>query len=315
MQAQRINREAIASTYQAIRSHVRRTPVIDVTARELGLRLPNRIVFKLELFQHAGSFKARGAFANMVCRDVPSAGVTAASGGNHGAAVAFAAQELGHKATIFVPEIASPAKIARIRDCGAELVIRGERYADALEACRAFAAESGALDIHAYDQRETLLGQGSVALELETQAPTLGALLVAVGGGGLIGGITAWTQGRTSVVAVEPEMSCALNAALDAGRPVDVDVGGMAADSLGARRVGDLMFPLAQAFVEDVVLVTDDDIRAAQRLLWEKLRIAAEPGGVTALAALMSGRFTPRDEAPVGVLICGGNTDAVDFPN
>ena len=308
-----INREEIAATYQAIRSHIRRTPSIEITADQLGLGISNTIILKLELLQHGGSFKPRGAFANLVRRDVPSTGVTAASGGNHGAAVAYAAQQLGHKATIFVPEISSPAKLERIRSFGAELVISGDRYADALALCQAHARDTGALEIHAYDQPETLLGQGTIGLELETQSPNFKTLLVAVGGGGLIGGLSAWLQDRAGIIGVEPQTSCALRKALDAGKPVPVDVSGVAADSLGAKQVGSLMYPLAQAFVEDVVLVDDDAIRNAQRLLWERLRIVAEPGGATALAALASGAYKPDVGEPVCVVVCGGNTDAVDF--
>lgn len=313
MDAQRINREAIATTYQAIRAYVRRTPTIEIHASELGLPISNLLILKLELLQHAGSFKPRGAFANMVLREVPEAGVAAASGGNHGAAVAYAAQKLGYKATIFVPEIASPAKIARIRDFGAELVVDGARYADALARCEDYIAESGALNIHAYDQPETLLGQGTIGLELETQSPNFKTLLAAVGGGGLIGGISAWIQDRASIISVEPRRSAALHAALEAGKPVDVDVSGIAADSLGARRVGALMFPLAQAFVENAVLVEDDAILATQRLLWERLRIVTEPGGACALSALVSGAYVPDNNDPICVVICGGNATGVTF--
>lgn len=313
MSAVHINREEIAATYQAIRSHIRRTPTIEISANQLGLSTSNTLILKLEFLQHAGSFKPRGAFANMLRRDVPDAGVAAASGGNHGAAVAYAAQQLGHKATIFVPRIASPAKLERIRAFGAELVVEGERYADAQTNCRAFAEATGAMEVHAYDQPETLLGQGTIGLELETQSPGFKTLLVAVGGGGLIGGLAAWLQDRAGIIGVEPRTSRALHAALEAGKPVPVDVSGIAADSLGAREAGALMFPLAQAFVEDVVLVDDDAIREAQRVLWERLRIVTEPGGATALAALLSGAYTPATDEPVCVVVCGANTDAVDF--
>jgi threonine dehydratase len=313
MAAQHINREAIAKAYQAIRAHVRRTPVIEISADQLGLEVSNPVFLKLELLQHAGSFKPRGAFANMLLRDVPAAGVTAASGGNHGVAVAHAARQLGHTATIFVPEIASRAKIERIRQIGADLVIEGARYADALERCNAFTDTTGAMNIHAYDQAETLLGQGTIGLELETQSPNFKTILVAVGGGGLIGGLAAWLQDRAGIVAVEPRTSAALHAAMAAGKPVAVDVAGIAADSLGATQVGRLMFPLAQAFIETVVLVEDDDIRRAQRLLWERLRLVAEPGGATALAALISGAYVPGPDEPICVVVCGGNSDAVNF--
>ena len=283
-----------------------------VRGDELGLD-PVALTLKLELFQHTGSFKPRGAFANLLMREAPAAGVVAASGGNHGAAVAYAAMKLGVPAKIFVPAVASPAKQQRIRDYGAQLVVGGERYADALAASEAWAAESGALQVHAYDQPETLAGQGTLALELEEQAPALDTLLVAVGGGGLIGGIAAWYAGRVKIVGVEPEAAPTLTRALAAGRPVDAPAGGIAADSLAPRRVGELMFPIAQAHVSGMALVTDDAIRAAQRTLWSALRIVAEPGGAAALAALLSHRYEPRAGERVGVLVCGGNTTAVDF--
>ena len=230
-----IDREQILATEKIIRPHVRRTPVVESGGREFGLA-PFSIVFKLELLQHSGSFKARGAFANLLLRNIPTAGVAAASGGNHGAAVAFAAQKLGVPAKIFVPTVASPEKIERIRSYGADLVITGDRYADSLAASEAWVRQSGALPIHAYDQPETLLGQGSVGSELEEQSPRIDTLLVAVGGGGLIGGIAAWNSGRVKIVAVEPEAAPTLHLALQAGRPVDSPAGGIAADSLARRR-------------------------------------------------------------------------------
>ena len=298
-----VNRARIAEIEKRIRPYVRRTPVIETD----GLTL------KLELLQHSGSFKARGAFANLLTREVPPAGVVAASGGNHGAAVAYAAQKLGQTARIYVPTVSSPAKIERIRSYGADLVVTGERYADALAASEKWAAESGALQVHAFDQEPALLGQGTVGLELEEQAPQLDTLLVAVGGGGLIGGIAAWYEKRIRLVGVEPRLAPTLNNALQAGRPVDSPAGGIAADSLAPKRVGELMFPLAQKYVERVVLVEDDAIRAAQRALWESLRIASEPGGAAAYAALLSGQYRPGKTERVGVLVCGGNTAAVDF--
>jgi threonine dehydratase len=239
--------------------------------------------------------------------------VAAASGGNHGAAVAYAAQKLGRKATIFVPKISSPAKIQRIRDFAAELVVGGDRYVDALGACEAHIKKTGALGIHAYDQVETLLGQGTVGLELEAQAPNIDTLLVAVGGGGLIGGIAAWYEGRIRIVGVEPATCPSLFAALAAQTPVDVDVSGIAADSLGARRVGNLMFPLARNYVDQVVLVDDDAIRTAQERLWQTLRVALEPGGAASFAAILSGAYRPGKGERVGVLLCGANTTAVNF--
>jgi threonine dehydratase len=307
-----VDRVAIERTYAAIRPHLRVTPVLEVSGADLGLA-PSPLTLKLELLQRSGSFKARGAFANLLLRAVPAAGVVAASGGNHGAAVAFAAMTLGVRARIFVPTISSPAKIARIRGYGAELVVGGERYADALAASEAWMRESGALPVHAYDQAETLLGQGTLGLELERQAPALDTLLVAVGGGGLIGGIAAWYAGRVKIVGVEPEAAPTLTAALAAGGPVDAPAGGVAADSLAPRRVGALVFPIARAHVARVVLVADDAIGAAQRRLWDAVRVVAEPGGAAALAALLSGAYVPAPGERVGVVVSGGNTTAVDF--
>jgi threonine dehydratase len=307
-----IDRATIASTYQTIKPFIRVTPVVTTDGEDFGVAA-GPLVFKLELLQHAGSFKTRGAFANLLLRAVPKAGVAAASGGNHGAAVAYAAMRRQVRARIFVPEISSPAKKDRIRSYGAELVVVGERYADALQACERYVAESGALPVHAFDAPETLIGQGSVGLELEQQAPDIDTLLVAVGGGGLIGGIAAWYANRIHVVAVEPEGAPTLANALVAGEPVDAPAGSIAADSLAPRRVGALMFPLAQQFVDRVVLVSDDAIRAAQRMLWDRLRVVAEPGAATPLAALASGAYAPAAKERVAVLVSGGNTTAVNF--
>jgi threonine dehydratase len=290
-----------------IAPHVRRTPVIRVAARDFGLALDPPLTFKLEFLQHTGTFKPRGAFNNLLSRDVPVAGVAAASGGNHGAAVAYAARELGHKATIFVPEVSSPVKIARIRSYGADVRVGGARYADALDACNAFIAQTGALSVHAYDAPETIAGQGSVGLEWEEDAPGLDTVLVAVGGGGLISGIAAWYGRRVKVVGVEPEGSRALHASLEAGKPVDVTVESIAADSLGARNTGQLVYDIAKQNVDHVALVPDAAIVEAQHLLWDRLRIAAEPGGAAALAALISGRYAPDLSEKVGVLLCGAN--------
>jgi threonine dehydratase len=307
-----ITRERITATETAIRCYVRRTPILTTDSSDFGLA-PGALTFKLEMLQHSGSFKARGAFANLLLRKTPAAGVVAASGGNHGAAVAYAARRLGVPATIFVPDITSPAKIELIRNCGANLVIAGSLYADALAASQAHIEKTGAMPIHAFDQVETLLGQGTVGLELEEDAPEIDTLLVAVGGGGLIGGIAAWYEGRIGIVAVEPETAPTLHAALAAGRPVDAPAGGIAADSLAPRRVGELTFAIARTNVTEVVLVTDDAIRQAQEALWSRLRIVAEPGGAAAFAALLSGRYRPSPGERVAVVICGGNTTAVRF--
>jgi threonine dehydratase len=307
-----VGREAIAAAERVIRPHIRRTPVLEADAADFGLE-PQPIAFKLEFMQHSGSFKARGAFANLLLREVPKAGVAAASGGNHGAAVAYAAMRLGLPARIFVPTISSPAKIARIRSYGAELVVTGERYADALAESEKWVRQSGALAVHAFDQRETLLGQGTIGLELEGQVPDLDPLLAAVGGGGLIAGIAAWYRGRVKVIGVEPELAPTLTRALAAGRPVDAEAGGIAADSLAPRRIGERVFPIARAYVAETLLVSDEAIRAAQEALWDRLRVVVEPGGAAAFAALHSGRYRPRAGERVGVLLGGGNTTAVDF--
>src|ERR1700742_4339046 len=304
-----IGQDDIRAAYARIKPHVRRTPVLRTGAGDFGVALEHPLTFKLEFLQHTGTFKPRGAFNNLLSRAVPSSGVAAASGGNHGAAVAYAAQRLGHKATIFVPDVSSPVKVARIKSYGADVRVGGARYADALDACNAFIAAGGALLGHAYDAAETIAGQGRAGVEWEEDAAEPDPVLVAVGGGGLIAGIAAWYGQRVKVVGVEPEGSRCLRASLEAGRPVDVTVESIAADSLGARNTGQLVFDIAKANVDHVALVTDGAIVAAQRLLWEKLRVAAEPGGAAALAALTSGAYTPRPDEKVGVLLCGANVD------
>jgi threonine dehydratase len=308
----RIDRERIARCETVIRPYIRRTPIIALDAEDLGLE-SNRLVLKLELYQQSGSFKTRGAFANLLLREVPETGVVAASGGNHGVAVAYAAMKRNVPAKIFVPSVASPSKLAQIRDCGADLVIEGNRYADALAAAEDWAARSSAMPIHAFDQHETVLGQGSLAKEFEEQAPEIDTLLVAVGGGGLIAGIAAWYAGRVKIVGVEPSGAPTLSKALEAGHPVDAEAGGIAADSLAPRRVGALGFPIVKEFVYGVVLVSDEAIVRAQKALWSTLRLVAEPGGAAAFAALLSGGYQPAQDERVGVVICGGNTTAVNF--
>jgi len=294
-----------------IASRVRHTPLLRLRDDELGLGYP--ITLKLELLQHAGSFKPRGAFNRILAAqeagELPTAGVIAASGGNHGAAVAFVARALGLPAEIFVPELTPPAKRARIESFGARLVRTGATYAEALQASRARAAETGAMEVHAYDHPMVLAGQGTTAREFEADAPDLTHVLVAAGGGGLIGGMAAWYSSRVKLISVEPAACPALHDALASGHPVEAPVGGVAADSLGARQVGALMFPIAAVHVSEAVLVSDDAIRAAQRLLWDRVRLVAEPGGATALAALTSAAWTPPPGARVGVLVCGSNTD------
>ena len=300
----------IRAAHGRIASRVRHTPLLDIAPLTPGLP----VSLKLEFLQHAGSFKPRGAFNNLLSRTIPAAGVTAASGGNHGAAVAYAARALGHRARIFVPEISSPVKVAKIRAYGADVVVSGARYADALALCETYAQDSGALGIHAYESLETIAGQGTVALEWQAEIAARGmaainTYLIAVGGGGLIAGIASWFAGKVRVVGVEPEGSRCLHAALAAGHPVDVDVQSIAGDSLGARRVGELAFTIAKQCVHHVALVSDDAIRAAQKALWADYRIAAEPGGAAAFAALLSGAYQPAKDERVGVLLCGGNVD------
>jgi threonine dehydratase len=299
-----ISRDMISAASQRIAPFVRKTPVIELPRGALGGDwVP---ILKLEFLQHAGSFKARGAFNNLLTRPVGRAGVAAASGGNHGAAVAYAAQVLGYPARIFVPEISAPAKVAAIRRFGAEVVVGGARYDDAQAACDAFVAQSGALKVHPFAAEETMAGQGTVAREWPGH---LDSVLVAAGGGGLIAGIACWWAGKVRVVGVEPAGSCALHAALAAGGPVTVDVHSVAADSLGARNVGPLVYDVCKGRVDHVALVTDAAITAAQKQLWQDFRMAVEPGGAAALAAVMSGAYRPRAGERVGILLCGANVD------
>jgi threonine dehydratase len=297
-----ITRKEILATYGTIRPWIRRTPVVEL---ELG-ELPS-VTLKLEQLQCAGSFKARGAFANLLLREVPRAGVVAASGGNHGVAVAYAANRREVPARIFVPTVSARAKMARIRELGAELVVTGDRYADALAAAQDWVASSGAMSVHAFDQRETLLGQGTLGLELARQTEQLDTVLVAVGGGGLIGGVAAWFGGATRVIGVEPDGAPTLTRARAAGQPADAPAEGVAADALAPRRVGELMFPISQAYVEDVVLVDDAAILAAQRVLWQTARIAAEPAASVGVAALLTGAYKPAPGERVAVVISGAN--------
>ena len=303
-----ITPEDIERTYEAIRPYVRRTPVLAVDPGDLGGDVaPAALWLKLEQLQCAGSFKARGAFTNLLLRDVPAAGVVAASGGNHGVAVAYAAHRLGVPATIFVPSISSRAKVERIRRLGAELVVTGDRYADALAAAEEHIARSGALSVHAFDQRETLLGQGTVGLELAQQVDRLDTVLVPVGGGGLIGGIAAYLTKDVRVVGAEPDGAPTLFRARRQGRPVDAPAEGVAADALAPRRIGELVFPITQDHVDEVVLVSDDAIRAAQARLWQAFRIAAEPAAAVGVAALLTGAYRPGPGEHVAVVISGAN--------
>lgn len=303
-----VGRTGIVETAALIAPYVRRTPVLEAA------QVPARATLKLELLQHAGSFKARGAFSNLLSRSIPAAGVAAASGGNHGAAVAYAAMRLKRRARIFVPSSSSAPKVARIRAYGAELVQTGDRYSDTIAAHDAYVAESGALAVHAFDQVETMLGTGTLGLEIEQQVPGATTVLVPVGGGGLIAGIASWFAGSgVRVVGVEPEGAPTLTHALRAGHPVDAPAGSVAFDSLAPARIGDLVFPIVRDHVERTILVSDDDITSAQRHLWHHHTLVAEPGGATALAALLSGRYVTSDDEHVCVVVSGGNSTAVNF--
>jgi threonine dehydratase len=308
-----ISRTEIQDAGRRIAAHVRRTPVMALEEKAFGIDA--KVFFKLECLQHTGSFKPRGAFNCILSSSVPPSGVIAASGGNHGAAVAYAAQKLGHRAEIFVPTITPAAKVERLKQYGAAINITGKDYAEALEASRERAGQTGAVSIHAYDDRRVLAGQGTLGMELEEQIRSLDSILIAVGGGGLIGGCAAWYQERVRVISVEPERAPTLHHALAAGQLVDVETGGIASDSLAARRAGELMFPIAQKFVTQALLVTDEQIVEAQKALWQKLRLIAEPGGATAFAALLSGVYKPRAAGErIGVVLCGSNADLAKFP-
>ena len=300
-------RAEIESASKRIAGYIRTTPTMRLETGAWGLDA--HVVLKLEQLQHTGSFKPRGAFNRILSHCVPEVGVIAASGGNHGVAVAYAARQLGYRAEIFVPEVCPPVKVQRLRDYGAKVHIVGATYAESLLASQTRAAETGALVVHAYDQSEVVAGQGTLGYEFARQVSDLDTVLVAVGGGGLIGGMAAWFEGSVRVIGVEPASAASMAAALKAGEPVDAPVGGIAADSLGARRVGTVAFALVKNYVERVVTVQDESIRAAQRVLWNDLRIVAEPGGATAASALISGAYRPASGERVGVVICGGNTD------
>ena len=299
-----IDRNAISEAATRIAPYIRKTPVMEV--RIPGIAQP--VALKLELFQHAGSFKPRGAFNNLLGASVPKAGVAAASGGNHGAAVAYAAMTRKLPARIFVPSISSPAKVARIAGYGATIVQQGARYQEALDLCQAYVDQSGAMDIHAYNTEKTIIGQGTVGLEFEEQCPDLDTVLVAVGGGGLIAGIASWYHAKIKVVGVEPRTCNALHAAMAAGTPTLIKPSGLAADSLGASSAGTMMFPIAQKHVAEVVLIEDDDITSAQRFLWNQAQIVSEPGGAAALAGILGGHYRPAKGERVGVIVCGANT-------
>jgi threonine dehydratase len=310
-----VSRADIEAAHARIEAHVRRTPLLETASPRLGAPA---VSLKLELLQHAGSFKTRGAFNNLLQRKAPPAGCATASGGNHGAAVAYAAQRLGVPAKIFVPSISSPAKIAKIRAYGAAVHIEGKDYFDAQALCDAYVATTGALKIHPYDAPETIAGQGTVGLEWEQDLAALGlagldTVLIAVGGGGLISGVAAWFGDQVKVIGVEPEGSRAMDAALEAGRPVEVPLDSIAVDSLGARQIGALAYEICKSRVERVALVSDAALVEAQRVLWRDYSLIAEPGGAAAFAALFSGAYIPAPSERVGVLICGSNANLGAF--
>ncbi|MEU6074509.1 threonine/serine dehydratase [Micromonospora sp. NPDC047074] len=306
-----VDRNDVEKAARLVEGRVRQTPVLTVDGGELGV--PGRLSLKLELLQHTGSFKPRGAFNRMLQGPLPAAGVLAASGGNHGLAVAHAARALGVPAEVFVPVTASPVKVERLAGLGAQVRQVGQHYAEAYAASTRRAEETGALVVHAYDQPEVVAGQGTVGRELDRQVDGIDTVLVAVGGGGLVSGIASWFDGGVRVVAVEPERIPTLHGALKAGRPVDVEVGGIATDSLGARRIGEIAFETARRTGVLSVLVRDEDLVRARRLLWSELRVAAELGGAAALAALVGGAYVPKAGERVALVVCGGNTDPGDL--
>ena len=307
-----ISRTEIQDAGRRIAMHVRRTPVMALEEKAFGIDA--KIFLKLECLQHTGSFKPRGAFNCILNSKIEKAGVIAASGGNHGAAVAYAAHKLGHHAEIFIPIITPKNKIDRLKKYGAAITIIGNSYFEALKVSRERAIQTGAVAIHAYDDARVLAGQGTLGMEFEEQVRGLDSVLIAVGGGGLIGGVASWYQERVRVIGVEPERAPTLHKSLAAGQVVEVETGGVAADSLGARRVGDLMFPIAQKFVPQTLLVSDEHIVEAQRALWQQLRLIAEPGGATAFATLLSGGYKPHPGERVGVVLCGSNAELASFP-
>ena len=288
---------------QRIKGHVVETPVL----RSEAIGMPYSIELKFEQMQHTGSFKPRGAFNTLISEGAPKAGIVAASGGNHGAAVAYAAKNLGFNTRIYVPELAGASKIALIKSIGADLQVVKGQYSEAFLAAQDWEAQTGARQVHAYDTVPTVAGQGTLALEWEHQGLEADTLLIAVGGGGLIAGAAAWFQKTKKIIAVEPQTSSALHAALNNGAPLDVTVSGIAVNALGAKKIGQICFDLAVEMGMQSVLVNDDAILAAQKLLWRAHRQLVEPAGATALAALTSGAYKPEKDESVAVLVCGAN--------
>ncbi|HEX2548032.1 MAG TPA: threonine/serine dehydratase [Ramlibacter sp.] len=308
-----MNRHAIEAAAERFRTDprgfVRRTPLWKFRGNRLGVDCA-QVWLKLEHLQVAGSFKARGMYNRLLANPIPDSGVIVASGGNAGIATAAAAQALGVKCEVFVPTISSPAKQAKLRELGADVVVTGAVYGEALQACLARQAQTGALLTHAYDQPEVVAGAGTIAQEMEEQGgEPPGSVLVSVGGGGLIAGVASWFQQRTRVVALEPELAPTLYRAREAGQPVDVDVGGIAADSLGARRIGGIAWSVAQEHVRDALLLSDEAIRRAQLTLWKDFKLAVEPAAALPLAALQNGAYVPRSDETVALVICGANVD------
>lgn len=301
----RVNPEQIATASRRLEGHIRSTPVLTADGSDFGWVGP--VQMKLEHLQHSGSFKARGAANALLTTEVPAAGVVAASGGNHGAAVAWAADRLGHRATVFVPSIASPAKIAKLESYGADVHIVGQVFAEALEASREFQADTGALSVHAYDQAEVLAGAGTVGAEFEAQVEPLDRVLVACGGGGLSGGLAAWFGHRVALTVVETEGTQTFASALKADRPIEVAVEGLAADSLGATMLGTAGWDQLRAVSAESTVVSDREVREAQRLLWDRYRLLVEPAAAAPLAALA--HLEAGQGENVGVIVCGANTD------
>jgi threonine dehydratase len=304
-----VTRFDVETAAERIAPHVRRTPFLALEPGALGV--PGWLTLKLELTQHTGSFKPRGAFNRMLTADIDASGVLAASGGNFGLAVAYAAGRLGYTAEIFVPATSPAMKTDRIRAYGATVHVVDGYYAEAYAACEERAWQTGAAFLHPYDQPAVVAGQGTLARELEEQVPVLDTIVVAVGGGGLIGGVAAWYAGTAKVVGVEPRACPTLQTALAAGTPVDVEVGGIAADALGARRAGAIGFAIAQAHVDRVVLVPDEAIVEARRRLWDEVKVLAEPGAAAPLAAVIAGAYVPHPDERVGLIVCGGNADPI----
>lgn len=309
-----IDRAAIVTARQHLATQpdfLRTTPLLMLPGSALGLSVPDlRIWLKLEHLQVGGSFKARGMMYRLLAQPVPSAGVIIASGGNAGIAVAAAARALGVRCEVFVPEVSPEAKRARLRELGAQVVVTGASYSEAFEACLARQQATGALQAHAYDQPEVVAGAGTLALEMHEQAGRLpDSVLVSVGGGGLIGGVAAYIDSQARVIALEPEGAPTLHAARAAGAPVDVSVGGLAADSLGARRIGAIAWDISQRHVHDALLLPDDAIRTAQHTLWSACKLAVEPAAALGLAALQTGTYRPRPGETVALILCGANFD------